>query len=241
MKTKKFACLSVIASALLLTQAFAVFANDTDACVTGRSAAPIGFWAWPANTHVNVYLRRPDFSETDAPAVRIAVANWDSMARENGSEVQFEFRGLTLETRTSGADLTIVRGNLYNRKDRHLGMLEAHSLRGDQLIDFALVIVDVTVDNSAVLTNVIAHELGHTLGLFDCYKCKHETTAMGLLNTAHEPNGIQGPTACDNNAVRLAYHELKQHVRPAPQTLAVAKPKPDPGSEPELDDTPIVP
>lgn len=241
MKTKNFALLFLLACGFLLSHGPNAFAGDNDTCVSGRSAAPVGFWAWPSNTQVNVFLRQPDFSEAEAPAVRIAIDNWDLAAKENGSNVRFIFRGLTAETRTTGSDLTIVRGNIYDPKIKHLALLQAHSLRNDQLIDHALVIVDVTVDNNEVLTNVIAHELGHSLGLLDCYKCRKQTTAMGLLKTAHEPNGIAGPTNCDTNAVRLAYHELKQHVRPSPQALALARAKVDPGAEPEEDDSPVVP
>jgi hypothetical protein len=241
MKTKRITAVCLFAACLFLSFLPAAFASDASTCVAGRSAAPVGFWTWPSNTRVNIYLREPDFSAAEVPAVRIAVANWDLAGRANGSNVQFTFHGLTRETRTAGADLTIVRGNIYDPKVRHLALLEAHSLRDDQLIDYALVIVDVTVDNNEVLTNVIAHELGHSLGLLDCHKCKGQSTAMGLLKTAHDPNGIDGPTVCDTNAVRLAYHELKQHARPAPQVLAQARAKPNSGSEPEVDLTPIVP
>jgi len=43
----------------------------------------------------------------------------------------------------------------------------------------------------------MAHELGHSLGLMDCYECSRKSTAMGLLKAANEPNGIEGPTPCD--------------------------------------------
>jgi hypothetical protein len=210
-------------------------------CVAGRTAAPVGFWTWPSNTRVNVYLRQPDFSESDVAAVRIAVENWDVAAPENGSNVRFTFRGLTKETRVANGDLTLVRGDVYSSKIRHLAMLEAHSLRDDQLIDYALVIVDRSVSRPQVLTNVIAHELGHSLGLLDCHKCDRQSTAMGMMKTATEPNGIDGPTACDTSAVRLAYRELKRHVGPAPGAIALSKAATDPGEEPEEDDTPIVP
>ena len=132
--------------------------------------------------------------------------------------------------------MTIIRGDVYNKKIRHLALLEAHSLRSNQLIDYALVIVDLRVRNPEVLTNVMAHELGHSLGLLDCYECSHKSTAMSLLRTGTEPNGIEGPAACDKLAVLAAYRELALHVGPAP----IAQPATDEGEEPKADDTPIV-
>lgn len=211
-------------------------------CVVGRTAAPTGFWTWPINSQVNIYLREPDFSEEYVSAVRVAVENWDTAAVENGSHVHFIFHGLTRETKTGHGDLTIIRGDVYGKKDKHLALLEAHSLRNDQLIDYALVFVDLRVTNPEVLTNVMAHELGHSLGLLDCYECARKSSAMGLLKTGNEPNGIQGPTFCDQNAVLSVYHELTlHHIGPAPTTSTLDKKKaPDPGEEPEADDTPVV-
>lgn len=209
-------------------------------CVARRTTAPIGFWTWPANAHVKIYLREPDFSADYVAAVSTAVENWDAAAVENGSNVHFSFQGLTRETKTAQGDLTIIRGDVYDKKTRHLALLEAHSLRSNQLIDYALVVVDLRVRKPEVLTNVMAHELGHSLGLLDCYECSRKSTAMGLLKTESEPNGIEGPTACDKIAVRAAYRELALQVRPAPTALSANKPPADEGEVPEADETPIV-
>jgi hypothetical protein len=209
-------------------------------CVIGHTSAPTGFWTWPANTQVSVYLREPDFSADYVAAVRIAIENWDAAAVENGSNVRFSFHGLTREAKLSRGDLTIVRGAIYDKKVRHLALLEAHSSANNQLIDYALVIVDISVKDHDVLTNVMAHEIGHSLGLLDCYRCRTGSTAMGLLKSAGKSNGIEGPTPCDNTSVSTAYKELALHVRPAP-TAVQSVGSVDQGEEPEADDTPIVP
>src|SRR5207249_7453704 len=129
--------------------------------------------------------------------------------------------------------LTLIRNVVYSKKERHLALLEAHSLRSDQVIDWALVIVDPKVKNANVLTNVMAHEIGHSLGLLDCYHCRSGSTAMGLLKGADESNGIEGPTACDTTTVLAAYQELKLHARRAPAADSA-------GEAAEEDDTPIV-
>jgi len=45
----------------------------TKPCVDGRTAPTVGFWTWPANTEVNIYLRQPDFSASDVAFVQTAV------------------------------------------------------------------------------------------------------------------------------------------------------------------------
>jgi hypothetical protein len=209
-------------------------------CVAGRTAAPFGFWTWPANSRVNVYLRTPDFSDSDAPAIMTAVQNWDVAAAENGSYVRFSFKGLTKETRLAKGDLTFVRGAVYSKKERHLALLEAHSLKSDQLIDYAIVAVDFKVKNPQVLTNVVAHEIGHTLGLLDCYHCSNKSTAMGLMKGADESNGIEGPTTCDKQAVGGAYRDLLAHGARAASAINLNRPVVEEGEEPEEDNTPVV-
>src|SRR6266436_5289200 len=219
MKIRIFAfSVVLIVAALYLNRANANVAGTISPCVAGHTSTSTGFWKWPANSHVNIYLRDPDFSGDYVTAVKIAVENWNAAAVEDGSNVYFDFHGLTIDTKTAQGDLTIVRGDVYDKK-RHLAFLQAHSLLSNQLIDYALVIVDLRIKNPEVLTNVMAHELGHSLGLMDCYECSRKSTAMGLLKTANEPNGIEGPTPCDKVAVLAGYRELGRRVRPANQRL----------------------
>jgi len=192
---------------------------EPEPCVVGHTSAPIGFWTWPANSHVNIYLREPDFSPEYVSAVELAIENWDAAAVENGSNVHFSFRGLTRETTSADGDLTIIRGDVYNSKIKHLAVLQAHSLKSNQLIDYAVVIVDSRVKNPEVLTNIVVHELGHSLGLLDCNSCSRKGTAMSLLKSGNESNGIEGPTVCDKMAVLSAYRDLALRVRAAPTVL----------------------
>lgn len=212
--------LKMLAASLMLTAASTSFIYpktpttrvDPAPCVVGRTSAPIGFWTWSANSNVNVYLRVPDFSEDYLAAVKLAVEGWDAAAIENGSNVHFSFRGLTRETATEYGDVTIIRGDVHSKKKR-LAELEAHSLKSNQLIDYAFVVVDPRVKAPEVLTNIVVHELGHSLGLLDCNSCSHSGTAMSLLKAANESNGIEGPTACDKNAVLSVYRDLALHLR----------------------------
>jgi hypothetical protein len=169
---------------------------------------------------VNVYLRQPDFSEAEIPTLMVALKNWDQSAAENGSNVHFVFRSLSREAKLGLGDLSIIRGQTYDKKLKHLARLEAYSLGNNQLIDCALIIVDPRVKHTKSLINTIAHEVGHSLGLLDCYRCKEKSTAMGLISTADGPHGIEGPTTCDKMQVLAGYQELKQ--RPGSVSAALA-------------------
>ena len=178
-------------------------------CVVGRTAPPVGFWTWPRGTQVEVYLREPDFSVADVIAVKLALASWDASATDNGSNVRFRFKGLTRETKNARWEITVLRGAVFDEKQRHRALLEAHSINQDRFIDYALILVDHSVQDAGLLTNVIAHEIGHSLGLLDCPQCSSQSTAMGLLKAGNESNGIDGPTACDSGEVLGVYRVLK--------------------------------
>jgi hypothetical protein len=56
-------------------------------------------------------------------------------------------------------------------------------------------------DNTTV-TEVIAHEIGHTFGLADCTGCTFNTSVMNTgATTLNEEIGVTGPTSCDFLAV----------------------------------------
>jgi hypothetical protein len=242
MRLKLFILLVIIASAYS-NQSHAAIAKTAETagppCIVGRSAPPTGFWTWPAGSQVKIYLKAPDFSEADVSAVRVAVTKWDDSAIDNGSNVRFSVHGLTSETKTGQGDMMLVRGDVYDKQSRHLALLQAHSLRRDQLIDYALVIVDFRVKKREVLTSVMAHELGHSLGLLDCYNCNRNTTAMGLIKTADDSNGMEGPSACDTVGVVAAYREVRAQALAASNALSLRRAA-DQGEEPETDETPVV-
>jgi hypothetical protein len=194
---------------------------------------------------VEVYIRIPDFNEKDVEAMLIAVQNWDASASENGSGVRFEYRGTVSEAMTCGSCLTITRGETTIR--HHDAELQAFSKRGDQIIDYAWIVINPSYKKSKALTSAVAHEIGHSLGLLDCFSCERGSTAMNRLNAAikfHQiriidwTNGIKGPTVCDVTQVKVAYKELKIFMRSSPTTASDEAT--DEGEEPEADETPVV-
>jgi hypothetical protein len=229
----------------LVSTTTAQSAKSAAVCRAGETAPLTGSWTWAENSHVQVYVRIPDFAENEVPYMLVAIQNWDASYLENGSGVRFEYRGTVTEAKGCDACLTITRGETSDR--RHGAELHAFSKRVDQVIDYAWIVINPVNREAKSLTSVIAHEIGHSLGLLDCYSCNRGSTAMGHFKSTLKlfrtelvslSKGVQGPTACDGAQVKEAYRELRIAVRPSPKA-ALLEPQEE-GEEPEEDDTPIV-
>lgn len=201
-------------------------------CVERKTAAPVGYWMWKEDTHVSVYVRESDFKDKEIESILNAVRLWDEASAENGSNVRFNYAGAASSMKTDNNSLTIMRG--ATARSEHRAEIKAFSRRGDQVIDYAAITIDPIVTGADAISNALAHEIGHSLGLLDCYSCKQESTAMWKLNSA----GIKAPTECDKEQIKEAYRQLKLFVRPAPD--AETQTTVDEGEEPVEDDTPVV-
>lgn len=204
-------------------------------CQIGRNAAPVGFWTWPAGAQVKVYVRTKDFRPEELPYVLAPLQNWTSLSELTGSGVKFEYAGTTDERLTCERCLTILRGPVFDKTKRHVTETQAYSIHRDQLIAYGAIVIDPSLTNLQALSNAVSHELGHNLGLLDCYSCKRDTTVMNGFKGLNVPNALEMPSACDVAQVREAYAELKIRVRPSPLAARI-----DQGEEPVDDDTPIV-
>jgi hypothetical protein len=205
-------------------------------CRIGQQAPAIGFWTWAANAHVKVYIVSTDFKTPEIPYLLKALENWNSVSEVTGSGVKFEYAGNTKQQLSCENCLTVLRGPLFDKSQRHATELRAFSTRRDQIISYASITIDPMLTNPKALLDAVAHELGHNLGLLDCYTCKKKSTLMNQFKAMNVPNDMGVPTACDIAQVREAYQELKVRIRPSPPNRNLI----DEGEEPEDDDTPIV-
>ncbi|HLO00783.1 MAG TPA: hypothetical protein VK208_20155 [Pyrinomonadaceae bacterium] len=209
---------------------------DPAPCRVGQQAPAIGFWTWAANAHVKVYIASTDFKKDEIPYLLTAMQNWNNVSEVTGSGVKFEYQGSPNEKVSCENCLTITRGPVFDKASRHATALTAFSVRRDQVITYATIVVDPVISNPKALADALAHELGHNFGLLDCYTCKKKSTLMNQFKTINVANNMAAPTLCDIVQVKEAYKELKIHVRPSPTNKTMI----DEGEEPVDDDTPIV-
>ena len=205
-------------------------------CRVGHQAPAIGFWTWAANTHVKVYVRSADFKPEEIPYLLASLETWNGVSELTGSRVKFDYQGGTPVELSCENCLTVMRGSVFDKAQRHATEIKAYSLHHDQIINYASIIVDPVLTNRQALRDAMAHELGHNLGLLDCFTCKPKSTLMNQFKQLNVPNNVSAPTSCDIAQVRLAYQELKVRVGPSPPPRWLI----DQGEEPVDDDTPII-
>ena len=212
--------------------------DSIDPCRIGHQAAATGFWTWAAHARVQVYIRSADFEPEQVTYLLTALKNWNDASEQTASGVRFEYQGNTEQRRACENCLTILRDRVFDKVSRHPMELSAYSAADNQIITTATIFVDPVLTNPRALLNALVHELGHNLGLLDCYTCKRKSTVMTQFEALNESNDMEKPTACDMAQVKRRYKELKEIVR---ESAASRKPiVVDEGEEPVDDDTPVV-
>lgn len=202
-------------------------------CKVGSNAASFGFSIWAPRSRIKVYLRTKDFGAEETDAVLAPLQSWNAVSNLTGSRVILEYAGQIDEQASCENCLTVMRGKATVRK----GYDALANFRGlathDEIIFSAAIVIEPRLKSLKALTDIMAHELGHSFGLRDCYSCKKQSTVMNQFDDFGTPNDLPAPSTCDIAQVAAAY-------RRAPAPVKVVPPI-DEGEEPIDDDTPIVP
>ncbi|HKP71544.1 MAG TPA: hypothetical protein VJT82_01320 [Pyrinomonadaceae bacterium] len=170
-------------------------------CRAGKTSPEALGWRWKHGTQVKVYYLKGNFSAAEAGALSRAVANWNEVLRETDSRVAFVVVGERDAVVRDGAGVYVARGVPSSRE--RVGEIKLHSASGGA-VRFLLTISPAITDESA-LTSLMTHELGHSLGLADCYECQSGTTAMAAFRSMKKGNEVYEPSACDKYVVAAGY------------------------------------
>ena len=215
---------------LVTTILLLVFAAPAlgQSCKAGTDAPQNGYWIWAPESKIEVYVFNADFTEAELPFLLAPLTSWNSV--DTGSKVKFEYKGTTKAPRYCQNCLTIKRGHVFDKAKRHLTELQTYGDARTRHINWATIVIDPRLTKPDTLTNAVAHELGHSFGLLDCYSCKQKSSVMVQFKNVNISNEMVGPTPCDVAQVRAAYQKQ----------IALTRKVVDEGEEPVDDDTPIV-
>jgi hypothetical protein len=225
-----------VLAAVMVIAAMVVPALAQSPCRVGVEAAPVGFWTWTPKSAVDVYVLAGDFSEAEVPYLLAPFASWNVVSEATGSKVRFEYKGTAGTPLHCENCLTIERGQVFDKSNRHLTELQTYSAERNQIMTWATIVVDPRLTTPKTLTNAMAHELGHSFGLLDCYSCRQGSTVMIQFKGVNVANEMNGPSDCDVAQVKRLYEKVAARLKQSPR----AKPLVDEGEEPVDDDTPVI-
>lgn len=183
------------------TKASSEAATMPKQCRTGKTSPEALGWRWKPNTRVNVYYLKNNFSQTEAAALTRAINNWNNALREIDSHIVLVIGGERESVAQNDASLTVLRG-IPTGKDR-LGGIRFYSLSNG--VARSTVTISPIVTDLNALTSLMTHELGHSLGLADCYECRRGTTAMAAFKDNNKGNDVYEPSECDKYIVAAGY------------------------------------
>jgi hypothetical protein len=179
---------------LLLTLAGLSSSAAAQTCDTCPPPGEQGI-SWEADTPVTVNIN-PYFTEEQRGAIRAAFNNWQNSSN-NTTGVTFTFTYNS--TPASGANTHQV--NYQTPNDQPTQAETFHFPTSDNShLQRAVTNIDPRVTNLDAMTEAMAHEIGHTMGLDDCATCCDGVTVM----TGFDPNnyndtdsGRPDPGPCD--------------------------------------------
>lgn len=170
-------------------------------CHPGKTSTVAMGWRWKPNSHVRVYYLKNSFSAAEEGALTRALNNWKNALREIDSSISFTIGGERDNVTEENTSVTVLRA-VPKGKDR-LGQIKLYSMSNGT--ESALMIISPAVTDLDALTSLMAHEIGHTLGLADCYECKRGTTTMAAFRSDNKGNDVFEPSECDKYLVATGY------------------------------------
>jgi hypothetical protein len=170
-------------------------------CQPGKTSPEAHGWRWKQGTPVRVYYLKDHFTAAEAEALARAVNNWNNALREMGSQIDFVIGGERASVATNNGSVTVMRG--IPRVRERVGETKFYSMSNGAAR--LTMIINPVVTNLDALTSLMTHELGHSLGLADCYECRRGTTAMAAFKGNNKGNEVYEPSVCDKYVVAAGY------------------------------------
>ena len=170
-------------------------------CRPGKTSTEALGWRWNPSSRVKIYYLKNNFSLMEREAFSRAVDNWNRALGEIDSRIAFTLAGERETVADDDASVTVLRG-IPKGKDR-LGQLRFYTMSNGVMRATIIISPDVTDLNA--LTSLMTHEIGHSLGLADCYECRRGTTAMAAFKEKNKGNDVYQPSDCDKYVVAAGY------------------------------------
>lgn len=169
-------------------------------CKPGKTSTESLGWRWKPATRVRIYYLKNNFSLQEREAFSRAINSWNKALREIDSRIVFIIEGERESVIEDNASVTVLRG--VPKGKEQVGQLKFYSMSNGVMR--ATMILSPLITDPDALTSLMTHELGHSLGLADCYECKRGTTAMSAFKDT-KGNEVYEPSECDKYVVAAGF------------------------------------
>lgn len=182
-----------------------------------------------------VFDQDSNFSQAEMDAMKAAAANWNASNGMSGNNSGVNLTGFTTgpapDNNTATNVLFVTRGTVSNNDAAKTGVTANSISYPYTSVATHTIREGVNWSYPPDLTSVMAHEIGHTFGLGDCYPDCDGTSLMGTAGDCHvdsngNPTGcFLGPSPCDNEAAK----QYGGYGTPTPTPVSTPTPTLTPG------------
>jgi hypothetical protein len=166
-------------------------------CRPGKTSPESLAFRWKPGAVINIYYLKNSFDAEELKAFSRAIDNWNRSLKEIDSHILFVEAGERESVVRDNASVTVMRG--IPRGAERVGEIKFYWMSNGAAR--LTIIVSPRVTSLSALTSLMTHELGHSLGLADCYQCRRGTTAMSAFKDYNKDNDVYEPSACDKYVV----------------------------------------
>lgn len=177
---------------------------------TAQNSPAVAEAGFPRGTAVQVYIptnppNTNGFSQAQINALSTAFNNWQNASGANNSGVTFTF----VNTMPPAGTYQWLVGHeppVQNPRARAETQTSLTDAAGNA--QQAVTLIDPHVTSTDALLDLMAHEIGHPMGLDDCLTCSPSDSVMGagIKQRSDYWNGTSGrptsPTACDTQRLQ---------------------------------------
>lgn len=170
-------------------------------CKPGKTSTEALGWRLKPGKTVSVYYLKNHFNAGETEAFAEAINKWNQALKEMETDIVFVIRGERDSEDGNDTSVVIKRGT--PRGQDRVGETRFHFMAGG--VFRMTVTISPAVTERKALQSLMTHEIGHTLGLADCYECKRGTTAMAAFKDDNTGTNVFEPSVCDKFVVAAGY------------------------------------
>lgn len=204
-----YQCIILLSLLLLLTGSAVHAQSSVKQCSTNKTSPPASSWHWPADMRVKVFLIQGMFTQSEQQAIREVMEQWNSLSEQLGTGIKYVYAGEVGQHENGEGYLTMTRIEIMKGTNNRFYAYFFPTRAADGSLRSALITFDFKTTNVKALKSLVAHELGHGMGLWDCKSCKGRSTIMNGFPGVNNDNGLVAPSACDMQVVKTLFEQTR--------------------------------